>query len=79
MTKKENRIAEQGVDLLLYYKHLCKTIDNLDYLLKTAISSSVENSKVNWKYIKTDIYDVYSSAKSIKDSIEKGEYTKSEE
>lgn len=76
MTKKENTIADISIDLLLFYKNLSKIMDGVDALVKTSIDKSVDTSNVKWKHLKTDIYDVHSSLKTIKENIENGDYKK---
>jgi len=76
MTKKENAIASLSVELLVFYKSLNKVIDGVDLLVKTTIDKSVDTSSVKWKHLKTDVYDILTSLKSIKEGIEDGVYKK---
>lgn len=79
MKKREINIYDKDIDLLLYYRNLSRAIGIIDALVKEAVDKSANPGSINWKHLKTDIYDVYTSIKDIKNEIEKGGYYKKEE
>lgn len=79
MKKRELNIYDKDIDLLLYYRNLFRAITIVDALVKEAVDKSADQGSINWKLLKTDIYDIYSSMKDIKSEIEKGGYYKKEE